>query len=98
MARDAVARRDFRELRLLLRPARHHERAPGMETAARWRVERARDLAAEHDLLARLVRMGRQRRREQRLRVGMQWRAAELEAVRHFDELSEVHHRSPVTQ
>ena len=45
--------------------------AAGPEHAARWRVDRARDVAFEDDPLAPDGRIGHRRRREQRLGVGM---------------------------
>ena len=54
----------------------------------------------EHDAPARalLVRVGHDRSREQRLRVGMLRVAEELVARRELDELPEVHHRDAVAQ
>ena len=57
--------------RHVLRAARHHLRAARVEAAAGRRVDRARHLAGQDDLLAHLVGMRGQRGREQRLRVGV---------------------------
>src|SRR6266478_8643447 len=63
--------------RHFLRTVRHRVRAARVEAAAGRRVERAGHLAGEDDLLAPLVGMARQRRRKQRLRIGMLGRAGE---------------------
>src|SRR5207245_990039 len=49
----------------------HGERTPRVETAAAGRIERARHLAGENDLVTPLVQMHGKRRGEERLRVGM---------------------------
>ena len=72
---------DKGERRHLLRATRHGVRAAWMEVAAAGRVERARNLALEHHFLAPLVRMARQGRGEQGLRVGMQRMVGELSLI-----------------
>ena len=72
--------------------------AAGMEAAALRRVDRARDVALEHDPLPllRQIGIGNRHRREQRLRVGHDRPRVELLGRRQLDELPEVHHRDPV--
>ena len=53
---------DGENLRLLGRAARHHMGAARVETAARRRVQGARDLAGQDDLLPLLVGVGGERR------------------------------------
>ena len=59
---------EIAQFRLLLGAPRHRLRTARVEAAAGRRVERARHFAGQDDLLAALVGMARQRRREQRLR------------------------------
>src|SRR6266446_2901567 len=84
--------------RLLFRASGHCVWAAWVEAAAGRRVEGTRHLAAEDDLPPRLVGVRGQRRREQRLGVGVEWGGAELEAVGHLDELAEIHDRRLVAQ
>src|SRR5438552_8731517 len=60
------------QLRVDPRALRHRERTTRMEVASRGRIDRRRYLAAENQVLARRVRVGGQRRREERLREGME--------------------------
>ena len=77
--------------------ARHRVRAARVEAAAGRRVERARHLARQHDLLAPLVGMARQGRREQRLRCrDASARGASACASPRLDDLAEIHHRDLV--
>src|SRR5262249_55167024 len=74
----AMTRGDLGELRLLRGAAQHGKRTARMEVASSRRVERAGDLARQHDLVPRLVRMRGQRRREQGLGVRMERCATQL--------------------
>src|SRR5439155_22779864 len=56
---------------ILARAACHDFWTARVEVAPRRRVERARNLAGQHDLLALLVRVRGKRGGEERLRVGM---------------------------
>src|SRR3989442_4644035 len=92
VAGDSVPGGQLDELRLLLGAAGHDEGAARVEMTAPRRVQGAGDLAGEHDLVPRLVRMRGKRRGEQRLGVGMERGRAELEAGGDLDELAQVHH------
>jgi len=63
-----------------------------MEATARRRIEGARHLALQDDLLAHVVGMGRQRVVQQDLRVGMQRVRVELVGGRGLDQFAQVHH------
>src|SRR5437899_2190456 len=58
VAGDVVGGQDLAHLRLLLRAALEGVGAPGVEAAARWRVDRARHVAFEDDPLFRGLRVG----------------------------------------
>ena len=62
------------------------------------RIEGGRHLAGERDLLARLVRVRGERRREERLGVGVEGVGAQLQAVGDLDELAEIHHGRAMAQ
>src|SRR5262245_57581610 len=74
------------QLGLMLGAGGHHLRTPRMEAAARGRIQRARHFARQHDFIPPLVRMGGQRRREQRLRVGMLRGSGHLARVTDLDD------------
>ena len=74
------------------RAARQRDRAARVEAAARGGFERARDLAAHHDLVAPLVRVGRQGGREQRPGVGMPRVPGHRRRRSDLHDLTEVHH------
>src|SRR6266446_8434061 len=96
MAGDHVLRGDFFADRRLARALRHSMRAPRVKAAARWRIERARDLAADRQLLMSIVGVRRQRRGKKGLRVGVERLGAQFEAVGEFDDLPEIHDGDPV--
>src|SRR5262245_40774328 len=77
---------------LVRRAVGHRERAARMESAPTGRGQRARDLTRQRDLFARLVELDRQRRRDQRFRVGMLRRQRHGIGVADLDDLAEVHH------
>src|ERR1700674_1417465 len=87
---------DIGELWLLLRAARHRVGTARVKAAAGGRPQRARHLAGEDDLVAPLVGMGWERRREQRLGVGMLRRAGEGASVALLDDLAQIHDRDRV--
>src|SRR5215469_7855528 len=62
-----------------------------MKAAAGRRVERAGNFAGKDDLLAPLVWMARQRRREKRLGVRMLRRSRERPGLAALDDLTEIH-------
>src|SRR5438270_9804740 len=66
-----VAAVHARQLRLVDRAMRHDFRTARVEPAARRRVERARHVAGQHDIVAGVVGVRRERGGEQRLRVRM---------------------------
>src|SRR5262245_62485229 len=98
VAGDLVTCRQLDERGLVLGAARHDERAAGMKVATPRRVDGTRHFTREHDLFPRLIGMRRQRGREQRLRVRMQWSRAQLQALGHLHELAQVHHGGLLTQ
>ena len=55
--------------------------------------EGANHLTGDSQLLAQLVRVGRQRGREQRLRIGVERLVAQLHGLGHLDYLSKVRDR-----
>ena len=73
-------------------------RAPGVEPAARGRIDRARHVALEDDALLRRgeVRVRDGHRGQERPRVRVLRVAVESRPVRHLDDLPQVHHRHPV--
>ena len=94
---------DVHERRLLLGRARRRlplERAARPEAAARRRRDRARDVTLQHDPRPRPlnVRVRHDRRRQQRLRVGVLGSREQLVARRELDDLAEVHHRDPIAE
>src|SRR4051812_49061651 len=97
MAGGAMARRYRVERRDLDGAAVGLDRAARMEMAARWRVERAGDLAL--GLGARrnhgaVERVGD--RRDQRPRIGMTRVLEDLLPIALLDDAAEIHHRHPV--
>jgi len=62
-----------------------------METTTSGRVERARHLAREDDLVAALVGMARQGRREQCLGIGVLRRARQGAGIAALDDQAEIH-------
>ena len=72
------------------------DRAAGAEAAAGGRVDRARDVALEHDPLVLAARDRLRVRREERHRVRVERPAEELLRGRQLDDLAEVHHRDSV--
>lgn len=76
------------------------QRAPRVEVAAGRRVQRAREVAAEHDPAAAtlLGRVGHRCRGEQRLRVRVLRRGEQLGGRGLFDDPPQVHHRDAVRQ
>src|SRR5579885_302681 len=77
--------------RRLLTAARHRVTAARMETAARWRVDRARNLAGKNNVVAPFVRVARQSCREQRDRVGVLWRSGQRPCLAGLDYFAEIH-------
>jgi hypothetical protein len=67
-----------------------------VEAATRGRGEGANQLTGDTQLLARLVGVGRQRGREQRLRKGVERLVAQLHCLGHLDYLSKEHDRDAV--
>src|SRR2546423_46612 len=90
-----VLRSDELELGRALGAVRHRERAARVEATAGRRIQRARDFAADDQLVLGVVRRGRQGGREERLGVGMARVVAHLLAVADLDDLAEVHDRDP---
>ena len=86
------------QLRLLDGAARLRLRAAGAEPAARRRVDRARDVAGQHDPLALALdhRVGLGDRRQQRLRVRVGGRRVQLLGRADLHQLAEVHHGDDV--
>src|SRR5271167_3585993 len=82
---------DLHESRLLRGATRHRVRAARVKAAARWRVERARHLARENDLLAPLIGVARECCGKQRLGVGMFWCTGQGAGVAALDDLAEIH-------
>src|SRR5439155_23191607 len=80
------------ELRLVDRAARHDLRTARVEPAARRWVERARNVAGQHDLVAGVVGVRRQRGGEERLRVRMARPRDERARVARLDAAPEVPH------
>src|SRR2546425_93983 len=91
MAGDLVSGRLFVQQWLLLGADRGGVRTARMEATARRRIERAGHLALHDDLVARVVRMRRQRVGEQDLRVGMEGVRVELLAGGRLHELAQIH-------
>src|SRR5580704_14318409 len=87
---------ECRERRRLLGAARHRMRTARMEVATRRRVQRARHLAGQDDLVLPLVGMAWQRRREQGLGIGVLWRAGERARLALLDDPAEIHDRDRV--
>src|SRR5882724_3330761 len=96
MAGHHVLRGDFFADRRLARALRHSMRTPRMKAAARWWIERARDLAADRQLFISFIGMRRQGCGKQRLRVGVERFGAELQAVGELDDLPEIHNGNPM--
>src|SRR5215217_1141493 len=71
----------------------HDVGAAGVEVAAGGRVDRARDVAAEDDPLAALLdhRVGNRHGGQESLGIGVERFLVEGDAVRHLDDLAEVH-------
>ena len=78
--------------RRFMRALRHGMRATRMETAARRRIERARNLAGDRQLLVPVVGVRRQGCGKEGLGVGVERLGAEREAVGELDDLPEIHH------
>src|SRR5436309_360693 len=74
----------------------HRVRAARVEAAAARRRERARHLARHDDLVPLLVGVGRQRRREERLGIGVPGCGGDGLGGADLDDLPEVHHRDRV--
>src|SRR5437762_2566503 len=64
--------------------------------AAARRIGRARDIALQDDALAALLRVGIWNRRQQRLRIGMPRRLADLPSGTDLHDLAEIHDGDPV--
>src|SRR5947207_12383347 len=96
MTRDAVAGSDLLPLWRIDGTARHRFRAARMETAAGGRRQGARNLARYRQPLALVVGVGRQRRGEQRLGIGVKRPVAEFERPGHVDDLVQIHDRDAV--
>ena len=86
---------ELRQSRLVLRAARHRERAPRMKPAAALRVEGARHLAGQHDLFPRLV--GDETAATQRTApcIRMERIGTKLEAVGGLHQLAEIYDPGP---
>src|SRR5439155_17122477 len=69
----------------------HHVGAPGVKPAARRRRERTRNLAAQDDLLRAPAGVERQRRRAQRLGLGMLRATRDLPRRAHLPDATAVH-------
>src|SRR5947209_19573255 len=80
-------------LRLDLRALWHHERATGMETAARRGIDRRGDFAGQNDLLSHDVRVGGKGGREESLGAGMRRILEQLLRLGPFYYLAQVHDR-----
>src|SRR3954471_2808560 len=100
---DLVARRELHERRILFfrggcRLVR--ERTARAEAAAGRRRDRPRDVPLEHDARAPALdlRVGHDRRGEERLRVGMLRRGEQRLRRRRLDDLPEVHDRYAVAE
>src|SRR5512134_4002820 len=77
----------------------HHVRASSRKAAAgRW-IGRAGNLTLQDDPLLLLFYFGiwDECRRPQRLGVGVQWVAGQVQAAGQLDDLTQVHHRDTVT-
>ena len=89
----ATSRSDGR----LLGAARHRLRAARVEVATRRRIHRRRDLAADRHEAA-VAPVQPRHLVEQGLRVGMQRRREQRRGRRHLDDAAQVHHHDPVGQ
>ena len=91
MARDAMAGRPVAQYGFFHGAAIEDVGTTGAETAAGRRVERARDVAVQHDALAaRLaLRIGNRNRGDQGLRVRMLRPAHQLVGRCHLDDLAQ---------
>src|SRR5262245_43790900 len=92
VAGHLVARAVFAERRLHFTADRQRLRAARVEPAARRRVERARHLASQDDLLTYVVGVRGQCVVQQYLRVGMERPLVKLVCGSRLDELAQVHH------
>src|SRR5207248_10493150 len=83
VARRPVAGRDLAPLWRHFAADRVRQRAPRVEPARRWRIDRRGDVARKDDPLTLALdhRIGDRDRREQRLGVGVQWVLVEVVAV-----------------
>ena len=76
----------------------HGHGAARLESAARRRFQRVRDVADERGGTHRSVRIGHRGRREQSLRVRMQRAGVELVAYCQFHDAAQIHHGHPAAE
>src|SRR5215469_11001180 len=93
---DHVAGADLPQCRDLTFASRFSIGAAGMKAAARWRIDRARDIAFQKAPLALDPRVGDWHRRQQGLGIRMQRVGEEGRFVGVLDDLTKVHHRDAV--
>src|SRR5690606_33409768 len=94
-----MVRRELAKLgRLDVAKAALGDGAARMEGAPGWRLERARHVADEDQPLFLSSRVRHRRRAQERLSVGMTWRAIERGRRRLFHDSPEVHHRDPMAE
>ena len=74
----------------------HHLRAAGVKRASGGHVGRTRHVSLEHDPLAPPLRIKARHRTHKRFRIRVLRLLVERRARRHFNDLTEVHHRHPV--
>ena len=96
VAGDRPTRSDVLKLRWLDTARCKGQATARMETAARRRVDRARDLAWEGDTLMAHRRIRDGYCSNQRLSIRMFGIAKETNRRGNLDQLAEVHHRNPV--
>ena len=94
MARGEVAAAALDERRLLDRADIGGVRTPRVEATAARRVDRARDVAAQHDPLSGPLddRVGNRHCREQRLGVRMMWASKHCVGRPDFHQPSDIKH------
>ena len=90
------SRLDLAQHRLLGRAAGEGQRAARVEAAAGRRIDRARDVALQHQAVAPGPRVRHRRRGDQRLGIGMQRPVEHGRLGADLDDPPEIHHRDPV--
>ena len=86
-----MPRRHLNQGWLVPRTYVHHKGATRREGRTFGRVQGAEDFSGQSEILMFFVGMGRERRREQRLRVGMDRVGAQFRCVAKLDNLPQVH-------